>query len=146
MVSNVMLKDCISLGILVDVYAETKVGVACYTTFSTTIRIKEAWKQKVNFEGKSIKKETEEALKGTNVDVEFREDEVWLERQQLEGKWKRIWKTLKPLMKGKSTNCKLKEYKDKKMQSEVYAKLDEESHRWLQCNIEPKKVASIISV
>ena len=55
-------------------------------------------------------------------------------------------KTLKRLMKGKSKNCKLKEYKDKKMQNEVYAKLDEESHRWLQCNIEPKKVASIISV
>ena len=32
------------------------------------------------------------------------------------------------------------------MQSEVYEKLDEESDRWLQCNIEPKKVASIIAV
>ena len=49
-------------------------------------------------------------------------------------------------MKGKSKSCKLKKYKDKKMQSEVYEKLDEESHRWLQCNIEPKKVASVIAV
>ena len=32
------------------------------------------------------------------------------------------------------------------MQSEVYEKLDEESHRWLQSNIGPKKVASIIAV
>ena len=31
-------------------------------------------------------------------------------------------------MKGKSKSCKLKKYKDKKMQSEVYEKLDEESH------------------
>ena len=28
----------------------------------------------------------------------------------------------------------------------MYEKLDEESHRWLQCNVEPKKVASIIAV
>ena len=49
-------------------------------------------------------------------------------------------------MKEKSENCKLRKYKDKKMQSEVYENLDEESHRWLQWNIEPKKVESIIEV
>ena len=49
-------------------------------------------------------------------------------------------------MNGKSENCKLKKYKDKKIQSEMYKKLDEERHRWLQCNIEPKKVAPIIAV
>ena len=32
------------------------------------------------------------------------------------------------------------------MQSDVHEKADEESHRYLQCNIEPKKVASIIAV
>ena len=32
------------------------------------------------------------------------------------------------------------------MQREVYEKLDEESHRWLQCNVEPRKVVSIIAV
>ena len=59
---------------------------------------------------------------------------------------KGIWKKLKHLMKGMSKNCKLKKYKDKKMQSDVHEKADEESHRYLQCNIEPKKVASIIAV
>ena len=131
---------------LKNVYAETKLRVACYMTFSSSLWIKETWKREVNLKGKSIKKEAEEALKEINVNVEFREDGVWLERQQLEGKWKGIWKTLKHLMEVKSENCKLKKYKDKKMQCEVYEKLDEESHRWLQCNIEPKKVASIIAV
>ena len=42
-------------------------------------------------------------------------------------------------MKEKSENCKLKGYKDKKMQSKVYEKLDEEGHRGLQC----KKESSI---
>ena len=49
-------------------------------------------------------------------------------------------------MKEKSENCKLKRYKDKKMKIAVYEKLDEESHRWLQCNIQPKKVVSFIIV
>ena len=115
-------------------------------TFLSNIWIEEVWEREVTLEGKSIKKEAEEALKETNVNVEFREDGVWLERKQLEGEYKGIWKTLKRLMKGKSENWKLKKYKDKKIQSEVHEKLDEESHRWLQCNIEPKKVASIIVV
>ena len=59
---------------------------------------------------------------------------------------KGIWKKLKHLMKGMSENCKLKKYKDKKMQSDGHEKADEESHRYLQCNIEPKKVASIIGL
>ena len=65
-----------------------------------------------------------------------------MERSMEQGAWKGAWKRL---MKGKSENCKLKKYKDKKMQSEVYEKLDEESHIWLQCNIKPKKVVSISS-
>ena len=32
------------------------------------------------------------------------------------------------------------------MQSEVYKKLYEENHRWLQSNIEPKKVVSITAI
>ena len=109
-------------------YAETKVGVACFMTFCSSVWIKETWKQEINVEGKSIKTEAEETLKEINVNLELREDGVYLERQQLEGEWKGIWKTLKCLMKGKSENCKLKKYKDKKMQIEVYEKLDEESH------------------
>ena len=89
---------------LKDVCTETKVKVASYMTFSSSICIKETWKQEVNVKGKSIKKEAEEALNKINVNVEFREDRVWLVRQKLEGEWKGIWKTLKHLMKGKSEN------------------------------------------
>ena len=85
----------------------------CYKTFSSNIWIKEAWKREVSLEGKSIKNEAEETLKKIIVTVEIREDGVWLERQQLEGEWKGIWKTLKHLIKEKSENCKLKKCKDK---------------------------------
>ena len=49
-------------------------------------------------------------------------------------------------MKWKSENRTLKKYKVKRMQSEVYKKLYEENYRWLQSNIEPKKVVPIIAV
>ena len=64
--------------------------------------IKKPWKGEVNLEGNLIKKELEEALKDINVDAEFREDGLWLERQQLEGEWKGICNTLKRLTKEKS--------------------------------------------
>ena len=108
-------------------------------TYSSSMWIKEAWKREIKLEGKSIKKEAEEALKEIN-------DGVWLERQQLDREWKGIWKKLKRIIKGKSENCKLKKYKDKKMQIEVYEKPEEGSRRWVQWNIEPRRVASIIAV
>ena len=49
-------------------------------------------------------------------------------------------------MKRKSENYKSKKYHDKKMQTEVYEKLDQESYIWLHCNIESNKVISIIAV
>ena len=89
---------------LKDVYAETRVRTTCYMTFLSNIWIEEVWEREVTLEGKSIKKEAEEALKEININVEFKEDGVWLERKQLEGEYKGIWKTLKRLMKGKSEN------------------------------------------
>ena len=74
-----------------------------------------------------------------------RVDGVRLERQPLKGEWKGIWTTLKRFIKEKSKNGKLKKYNDKKMQSEVYGKLDEEIHRPLQRYMGPKKVASILA-
>ena len=50
-----------------------------------------------------------------SIIVKFRQDGVWLERQQLEREWKGIWNTLKRLMKRKSENYKLKKFKDKKV-------------------------------
>ena len=82
-------------------------------TFSITMWIKEAWKQEVKLEGKSIKKEVEEALKAINVNIEFRENGAWLKRQQLEGEWKGIWKKLKRLIKKvqRPKKCKVKSMK-----------------------------------
>ena len=66
---------------LKDMHAETGI-VACYMMFSSSMWTKEAWKREVNLEEKSIKKEAEETLAEINVNVKFREDGVWLERNR----------------------------------------------------------------
>ena len=78
---------------------------------SSSIWIKEAWKREVNLEAKSIKKEAKEALKERNINVEFREDGVWLERQQ-----KRLMKGNQKTVNERSTKakrCKVKCMKNK---------------------------------
>ena len=52
-------------------------------TLSSSTWIKGAWKREVNLKGNSVKKEAKEALKEINLNVEFREDGIWLERQKL---------------------------------------------------------------
>ena len=51
--------------------------------FSSSMWIKEAWKGEYKLKGKSIKQGEKESLKETNINVEFREDGLWLKRQQL---------------------------------------------------------------
>ena len=52
-----------------NLLAETKVRMACFMTFPSIMWIKEAWKREVKLEGKSIKNETEEAIKEINVNL-----------------------------------------------------------------------------
>ena len=37
-------------------------------------------------------------------------------------------------------------YMKKKMQSEIYQRLEEPSHQWRKCNINPAKVGAIINM
>ena len=50
------------------------------------------------------------------------------------------------LKKGKSENCKLKKYKHETCKVKCMTNQMKKSHLWLQGNIEPKKLASIIAV
>ena len=57
-----------------DLYEETKVRVACYMTHSESVWIKTAWRTEFQKEGKSIKSEAEDALRGFGENVQFRLD------------------------------------------------------------------------
>ena len=131
---------------LKDVYAETKVRVACYMANSKNKWIHEAWKREINKEGLSIKKEAECEMAQIDIKLELLEDEVRLEDERLEGDFQELWKVLKKEIKKKRKKKRLDSYKEKKMQSQTYMKLDIESHKWLTSNIDPKKVAAIVAM
>ena len=64
----------------------------------------------------------------------------------IRSRMERIWKSTEMLNEVKVRKPYIKKVEVKRMQSEVYKKLYEENHRWLQSNIEPRKVVSITAV
>ena len=60
--------------------------------------------------------------------------------------WRDIWNKLKAGIResreiGRKTSCE-----EKPMQSEIYKGLDMENHKWIECNIDPRKVSAIIDM
>ena len=81
-----------------QVYKETKVRVATYMVCSTSRWIRIAWKREYNSEYKSLKRETEQARREVEMEVEFREEEVWKDGEKLEKEWAGCWAELKKEM------------------------------------------------
>ena len=57
-----------------------------------------------------------------------------------------IWKKLKKKIKERREELRIENYKSKNMQSEHHKGFDMESHQWLKCNIDARKVSSIINM
>ena len=129
-----------------DLYEETKVRVACYMTHSESAWIKTAWRREFQKEGKSIKSEAEDALREVGENVEFCLDHVKIQGIAQVGDWRKIWKKLKTKIKERREELRIENYKSKNMQSEHYKGFDMESHKWLKCNIDARKVSAIINM
>ena len=114
-----------------DLYEETKVRVACYMTHS-------AWRREFQKEGKSIKSEAEDALREVGENVEFCLDHVKIQGIAQAADWRKI--------KERREELRIENYKSKNMQSEHYKGFDMESHQWLKCNINARKVSAIINM
>ena len=53
----------------------------------------------------------------------------------------RSWKAVREKLE-----LRIENYKSKNMQSEHYKRFDMESHQWLECNIDARKVSAIINM
>ena len=105
---------------LKDVYEETKVRVAYYMNYTQNIWVKTTWQREIQKEGKSIKSEAEEFLKGIEENVEFGPDEIKINGEKAKGTWKEIWTKLKKSIKRKKEELRIDQYKAKNMQSQFY--------------------------
>ena len=60
--------------------------------------------------------------------------------------WKDIWEHIKKVLLDYRRKERKKTYMGKKMQSEIFKGLEEPSHQWMKCNINPAKGSAIINM
>ena len=70
----------------------------------------------------------------------YDDDELVLET------WKDIWKHIKKVLWDHRRKERKETYIRKKMQSEICKGIEEPSHQWMKCNINPAKVNAIINM
>ena len=90
--------------------------------------------------------EAEDALREVGENVEFCLDHVTIQGIAQAGDWRKIWKKLKKKIKERRKELRIENYKRKNMQSEHYKGFDIGSHKWLKCNIDARKVSTIINM
>ena len=124
-----------------QVYKDMKVRVATYKVLSPSRWIRVAWRRKYSSEYKSLKSETEIALREIGLEVGFK-DEIWKSGEKVKKDWSGCWKELK-----KDNGEKLKnEYKEKVIQSQLFVGQKKESHMWLNLNTTSQKTAGIMNM
>ena len=106
----------------------------------------QVWQWESSKEHWSVKKEVEQEWENIGEKLELLNDGMVFNGERIEGDWKVVKKKLLKYYKEKK-NLRRKEFLSAKpMQGKGFSGLDENSHHWLDCNIEPKKVGSIIQM
>ena len=129
-----------------DVYEDTKVRVACYMAYQDSPWIMAVWKSQLSKDGKSIFREVNNTLKGYCANMEMGIDGLYEDGVVVTGTWKDAWGKIRKIMREGRRKSRKETYLEKKMQSDIYEQLDERSHQWLKCNIDPRKVSAIINM
>ena len=106
-----------------EVYEGTRLRVRCYMFVSDNKWIKDAWKQETRKECNSIKDEIIWAMQTKGKTIQFEED-MKLEGKILDREFKPIWKLVKKCFKKDNAEKRLKQYRKKEMESEIYNKQD----------------------
>ena len=93
-------------------------------------------------DGKSICRGVNYILKKSSVGIRICREEMYNGDELVLGTWKNSWKHImtilgRPLKKIKET------YIGKKVQSEIYKRIEEPSHQWIKCNINQQSLAQL---
>ena len=128
-----------------DVYARTKVRVACYMAASTDEWIKAGRANECSKEHTSTNKIAEEVVAEIKVDVEFRMGNISIGNETVDN-WKTAWKLLwMKLQQGLQRN-KMEMLSQKNMQSEIPRNHTKDDYRSLKSNTDPTKTAPVFSM
>ena len=129
-----------------DVYEDTKVRIACYMAYKNSPWIEVAWESETSKEGKSLCRYVNDTLEKYGSRITVNRDGMYDGGKLIIGTWKDVWKKMKGIIKDSRRTERKEAYAEKRMQSEIYKGLDEGSHQWLRCNMNPGKVSAIINM
>ena len=129
-----------------EAYINTKTRIACYLALSGNYWMKQVWRYELEKKHWSVKKEVEEAWRSIGEELEIRQDTIILNGERIEGDWKKVKKVLKSRFTDRVELRRKYALEAKEMQGKGYKNLDENSHHWLNCNVEPRKVGAIIEM
>ena len=93
----------------------------------------------------SVKRESEEAMRKMNGQVEFNIGEIKIGNDRYDD-WKAAWRKLKNILKEGNRKNKAESFKEKKLLSEIPAGFEKKDQVWLKCNTNPRKTASIFTL
>jgi len=129
-----------------EIYRETKTRIACYLALSDNEWMNVVWRYERSKDNWSLKKEVERHWQEIGEVLEIGENEVRLNGAVVDGSWRVVKEKLKKVWKERSAIKKKERLVGKEMQGKAYARFDSECHHWLNSNIEPQKVSSIIEM
>ena len=128
-----------------DVYARTKVRVACNMAASTDEWIKAAWANECSKEHTSTKKIAEELMVEIKVDVEFGMGNISIGNETVDN-WKTTWKILRMKLQQGLQQNKMERLSQKNMQSEIPRNQTKDDYGRLKCNTDPAKTVAVFSM
>ena len=129
-----------------EVYEKTRLRVGCCMFVSDNRWIKEAWKQERRKDCNSVKDEVLLTIQTKGKRIQFKGEDMKLERKILDREFKPKQKQVKKCFKKGSKEKRLEQYRKKEMESEIYKKQDEKCNIWLEQKLTPRKRPAIISM
>ena len=105
-----------------------------------------AWESEAAKDGKSVCQDVNAILDKYAVGMRICREGMYDGDEPLLGAWKDIWEHKKKVLVDHRKKEKKKTYMEKKVQSKIYKELEEPSHQWIKCSINPAKVSAIINM
>ena len=84
-------------------------------------------------------------MEEVNQEVDFEIEVVKIGEQRCNN-WEVTWKKFRKYLEEREKQSKCKNFKQNKIQSELMKDVDEDEHRWLQCNSEARKTGAIFNL
>ena len=112
--------------------------MACCMAAATNEWIRVAWRNEIQKEQISLKKEAEKAVRKVEVTVSFDEGSVIIGEESYT-EWKEGLEKLKKILTERQKRNKQQNLAEKELQSELPKHYGEQDSGWLKCNNDPRK-------